>query len=260
MLVLGHSKRCLVIWTRASDHWLDDQRLFPPGIPLESWPCIDTMVHTDAEVAASCPSWLPEIVVFTSMTAVLAAAKCPVLAPALNHMQCAVTFGSKTASAIDQAGWPLHRFLHATSAAQLPSAIAQAGWAKRPVWVLGPDSPSFDVATALRQIGGTAQHVPVYQTKPQAPKITLKSLAENQGLKVLCFASPSAVQGFLSVEGLPPLKKTQHLIAVAIGTTTARMCRDHFAQVRVATSPVVESLARSAVLEWTTVNSALQKS
>ena len=209
-----------MIWTRAVSDWSDDQIHLPAGtvhIPcLRRLPLIPLVTEDYS---------FPYVVV-SSVAAVQALAGLVKLRERLvgSTFFC---FGRRTASELAVNGYrPL--LCPVTSSAKLVDYLADHLPPTSQLAVLTAKQPAFPVAEGLRERGFKVSEFVLYQTIVGAcladgsviDASQRATIVNNQS--VICFASPSAVQGFTDVfhNEIDILKKKFR--AVVIGKTTAR--------------------------------------
>ncbi len=230
-----------LIWTRAAEDIEADKPLLD-GTPCP-WihiPCLATKPQT-----WTWPEEGSDVVAIASRTTVDCSLADLGLRQHLARQKKIYTFGEKTAAALQQLRLPVERV-------DVPDGLALANWMatnldpKTRVVFCGAQEPAYDIVGHLAAQGFTATHVPVYSTT------TPTAWPEERALRTLtghnnfvCFASPSAVRGFVSLfASVGELLPAVH--AVAIGETTARVCAKHFRRVSIADAPSLEHVARKA--------------
>lgn len=209
-----------LIWTRAVSDWSDDRIHLPAG--TVHIPCL-RRVSLVPHVAEGYP--FPYVVV-SSVAAVQALAGLVKLRERLvsSTFFC---FGRRTASELAVNGYR-QSLCPVTSSAGLVDYLADQLPATSRLAVLTAKQPAFPVAEGLRARGFEVSQFVLYQTIVGASLADGSVLDANQratianNRSVICFASPSAVQGFTKVfhNEIDRLKKKFR--AVAIGQTTAR--------------------------------------
>jgi uroporphyrinogen-III synthase len=112
----------------------------------------------------------------------------------------------------------------------------------------GAKARAFDAASRLSEANFYAENLDIYETV-SASRIApekMQIMEQDHISPVICFASPSAVHGFISGcdEKLELL--AQKSIAVAIGLTTDAACQPHFQKRCSASEPTLASLAAMA--------------
>lgn len=113
--------------------------------------------------------------------------------------------------------------------------------------------PSYDIAGHLKRYDIFVEPLAVYETErslhlPHGKHPDVSDIDRYiQSLEgVVCFASPSAVQGFSKSLRPAENRLKQELVAICIGDTTAAACSGLFEQIKVAPEHSVESLAQTA--------------
>jgi uroporphyrinogen III methyltransferase/synthase len=123
--------------------------------------------------------------------------------------------GKKTAESINNIGWAVSYMPEEYTATALGASIENV----RDKNILIPTTPaaSDELVSILRDRGATVEEVFVYQTrKLQQGRNELLKLI-NEGLNVITFASPSAVEGFVEMAG----QHTGNALIACIGPVTA---------------------------------------
>src|SRR5690606_28578514 len=111
---------------------------------------------------------------------------------------------------------------------------------------VGAEEGAYDIVSHLKGKGFAAEHVSVYTTTIPVAWPEARATRTLSGHYVTaCFASPSAVKGFMSLfASVAEMLPSVH--AVAIGETTARACKKYFRNVTVATQASMENLVQKA--------------
>lgn len=135
----------------------------------------------------------------------------------------AAVVGPATASVLREAGWPVGRVADEHSASGLLAAFADAGDAAGARIVFPcSDRAGDELPDGLRRLGADVVRVTAYRTVTSAPRAEEVLEAARSGrVAVVTFASPSAVEGFLSRADAGRRREiTGRLAAAAIGPTT----------------------------------------
>ncbi len=135
--------------------------------------------------------------------------------------------GPVTAAALADAGWPVHRVAAHPGARGLADEFARAGDAEgsRVLFACG-DRALEALPTGLEALGATVTRVVVYRTLELKPEPGIvRQAAESGMVRVITFASPSAVSGFLNGAEADGVDPTGSFAAAAIGPTTAEALR-----------------------------------
>ena len=238
----------LMIWTRSFDDWPDDVAMIAAsGVPALHLPCISTRALPFAR-----PEGTFAVVIFTSVRAIHAAFADDRLAALVRSIPLVMSFGARCTSELERRGVRTYRPPEIHSAqglvAHFVADIAPSLKAPVKVLAIGPSRPAYDASAAILSLGFEFTYLSVYETLP------LLALGEDECRHyrkeldgVVCFASPSAVQGFVET-----LMNGDHkelgtkLVAVAIGETTALTCRDHFCKVHCAATQELIALVEKA--------------
>jgi uroporphyrinogen-III synthase len=148
----------------------------------------------------------------------------------VRHIYC---FGTATFEALKKSGFDKATLVDgAKTSEQLAHKLAETLPGNSNVLVVGPKQPAFPIAEFLTQSGRSATHFALYETVPC--RTVDPGLARAiSGYKSIfaAFASPSAVEGFVTALG-PDLSQWKNKItALAIGPTTSRAAASHFPKV-----------------------------
>lgn len=259
----GHSKgQPVMIWTRSIDDLVTDRQILM-ALPVDiiHVPCISIEllpIHEDS-VGQIWPKNTPPDnaaidIIFTSQNAVAACAqslpKNQSLARLFQKTSRIVTHGKKTAAAAEKAfNRDIDCIDSMTSAALVDAIVGTADNSRdstdsrKQIWFSGEDI-AFDLEKELNLRGSSCSRIIVYRTTPMATDPSGKTLAGDllkemqhslaqrcRATRVtLCFASPSAVSGWMAfARGEPELypdTRGSGFSVAAIGPTTARTARD----------------------------------
>ena len=238
-----------LIWTRALDDWETDrvifERLKRDALHL---PCIAMQASP-----VKLPRQKPQVFVFTSANAVRYAARHYALVNLMKSAEAVYAIGAATFNALAELRVP----------AEIPENVQTAQ--QFAVWLsynLSPNTivawpsarePSYNLQNHLTRYNIQVEVLAVYHTEkalhlPNGKSPDTKDIDRDvQTLDgVVCFASPSSVDGF--IRSLTPsenrLKKD--LIAVAIGPTTHAAAEGQFEQIIMIKEASVELLAETA--------------
>lgn len=236
-----------ILWTRSQADWLEDKMLFTGAhCPVIELPCIDIRPLPYRIEPNNYKSFI-----FTSPKAVNFAIKDKILLDKLNNAISIYTFGDVTASLLARLGLKAIQPLNIINAADLSgwlTGVLGSNHRHQPTLILGPKKPSYNMQQHLDSAGIKVDYLPLYETI----KITniskrkkMQLISELSG--VVCFASPSACEGFSTMLCPRENRLTKSLKAIAIGSTTAQKCRQFFQRVAIAAEPRVESLAKTAL-------------
>ena len=236
----------VLIWTRSIEDWDDDQKLFlGREMHMLHLPCIAT-----TGINGTFPKDAADVLVFTSANGVHYAGQNAELLRLMRKAKSVYAIGPTTQNALRDLGIASEVHADVKNSEQLGLWLSQTlAKGSRLTWPAA-EEPSFDLCGYLAAHDLHVEHLAVYTT---AKKLLLADGTEPdektvgdmvQKLSgVVCFASPSAVAGF--VQTLKPTENRLHqeLTAVAIGRTTAAACVEHFDRVEVIDEPRVELLA-----------------
>lgn len=223
-----------LVWTRALADWSDDQALLSGRTDLVRVPCVRLVTLAPAFD-------------FKQFNVYVAAS-----AHVFEHLSLTPgarihVFGDATESAARQRGFAVVRHQGVRTAADWAPRLAAVLDQNQSVGVLSAAVPAFDLSAALRAAGIDATSIACYRTEAGAHKIDgspfTDAEARDFGARlrgVVCFASPSAVEGFCAV--FP----SGSLAAVCIGPTTAKAAAAHFVRTATAAQNSLASLIDAA--------------
>ncbi len=214
-----------LIWTRAFDDWAYDKKILDElDLDVLHFPCIEL-----ATVPVKFPKQKPQIFVFTSANAVRYAMRHAALINLVKSAEAVYAVGPSTLAALTDC------HMHAEIPPAVSSAEHLAIWISRniaphtAIAIPSAKEPIFDFKEYLGRYAIHADVLPVYQThralRLPNGKIPDKAVIDRliQTLEgVVCFASPSAVEGFTNTLVLNPNRLTEALTAVVIGPTTEK--------------------------------------
>ena len=237
-----------LVWTRSIEDWASDEALLAkivaPDIAIDHVPCIK-LQPVEPEI--------PQTVgfthaVFTSPHAVAFAFQNKKIWNIINQVQAVYTHGAATADALTRYG------ITATLVPEVRTAETLGAWLdahlSRAACILlpGPRESAFDLAGFLGAKGFETHSLVCYETAtyahaPDGMPLAAEHITElkTRTQQVVCFASPSAVRGF--VRALPEAQ----LACVAIGPTTAEVARLFFPAVQIAEQNTLPSLVGRAL-------------
>jgi uroporphyrinogen-III synthase len=244
----------LVVWTRsAADLATDRPFLDQQSVQIIHIPCIRSEVIQSGindlrkslikENRNECRTKKSYWMIFTSQNAVKvleeACAKDPDLAAALKNVDKIITHGRQTAATASAVfGEKIQCMESVTSeqfAAKVATVLKTINQNPAMLWPCALEH-AFDVVEHLVGQGNSATRIPVYRTSP-APSDEAGRPLDEEGLKakaeqiaarvrnakcVVCFASPSAVEGWLRLTQNTPFLSPRSLTAAVIGPTTGR--------------------------------------
>jgi uroporphyrinogen-III synthase len=239
----------VLIWTRSLQDWENDRSVL--GQLQEDTlhlPCIEL-----APLSVKFPKAKPQIFIFTSANGVSFAAQHTALVNLMRTAEAIYAIGQATADALRSLRLTAHVPLDNASGEQFATWLANH---LRPgsclVWPCAKE-PAYDLVEHLRHFHLTVERLPVYHTERclrapngKRPDQTCVQRYVQTLEGVVCFASPSAVDGFVKTLGPAENRLRKELTAIAIGDTTASACRDHFDQVIIAKQHTLESLVHCA--------------
>ncbi|MFT5314810.1 MAG: uroporphyrinogen-III synthase [Candidatus Krumholzibacteriia bacterium] len=143
--------------------------------------------------------------------------------------------GAGTETALRDAGWTVDYCPNARDGRELATGFAAVYTAPLNILLAGPLRRLNEPSATLLAGGYSVKELALYETHELAP------IAELQAGDVVFFCSPSAVRSFANnIAGRPP--------CVAIGETTASVCRAENFPTQVADSPNLKAMNRAASL------------
>jgi predicted DCC family thiol-disulfide oxidoreductase YuxK/uroporphyrinogen-III synthase len=245
-----------IFWTRAADDRKHDSTLFESNQELlVNVPCI----RTESLEQVFWPDHHIDILVMTSKTCLRMAMASEFGRRTIAQSTTIVSFGKKTSMAIEDSGHQVLMPENVHSAEEL--SIWLMGWAKTDsvIRVLGPEHPAYPMAESLQAKGLNARNIPIYRTINVVPKSVVFSreyrevlaacdLRDSQAKalqSVVCFASPSAVKGFLAWLDREQVA-LDHFIALTFSKSTLELVKKHFGRFLYAPENSIESLAKAA--------------
>ena len=237
-----------LVWTRSIEDWASDQALLakivPPDIVTKHVPCI-RLQAVESEIPQTGAF---THAVFTSPHAVAFAFQNKKIWSIILKAQAVYTHGAATADALTRYG------IKPTLVPEIRTAETLGVWLdahlSRQAHILlpGPRESAFDLGAYLGAQGLETHSIVCYETAAYAHAPDGMPLAAEQITKlksrtqqVVCFASPSAVRGF--VKALPDAR----VACVAIGPTTGEMARLYFPDVQIAEQNTLPSLVGRAL-------------
>ena len=239
----------LLIWTRSIDDWKHDKQILDKlETDVLHLPCIAM-----TGLSVKFPRRKPQVFIATSGNAIRYSARHAALLNLMRTAETVFAIGPGTKDALKE--FKIN--------AEIPPGVINAeslsDWLARNLrpgtdvaWPCSKE-PSYDIASHLRRFDIHVEPLAVYETErslhlPHGKHPEKSDLDRYiQSLEgVVCFASPSAVEGF--VRSLHPSdNRLKHeLTAVCIGDTTASACKPHFEHIKISPSPSIEDLADTA--------------
>ena len=183
--------------------------------------------------------------VFTSQKAVHFAYKHEELGPLLKTLRI-FCFGLKTWEAVQKCGLQ-GEYLEGIRTAEALAGVLEKKIARgTKVLLPGPVKRVFDLEAHLIRNGICAGSVDLYETLPTLELGELEKselISELNG--VLCFASPSACEAFVGCLK-PQSNRLHHLKTLALGPSTARICRAFFSSVEMSPENSLEKMVNRA--------------
>lgn len=246
-----------LIWTRGVDDWQSDQlllsQLVAKDVYIEHIPCVRLSpvgITSDVLQALTNHPW--DHVVFTSAHGVSFALASPVIRERIKKIASIYTLGSATAQALARLGIDAIRPEGLRTGEDLGAWLDVHLPQDAHILVPGPRQPAFDLAQYLKDKGRQSLAVVCYETEakahlPSGKALSIEILKElgARPTTIVCFASPSAVRGF--VAGAPGVVPP----AVVIGPTTEAAAKQFFTVKKIADENSLESLVKAAISQLT---------
>ncbi len=238
-----------LVWTRPASDWVSDEILLKSMAAkarIERLPCVKILPVAAKKITGSYDTF-----VFTSSKAAdLALADAKMVERAKGAANI-FTHGPSTAKTLAKHGLKAE-VIDVRTGQELATALkTRLAPGARVLWPRVED-PAHDIETDLKNAGFDADSFVCYRTETRVYGLDGKPLAKGrlEELKdnltgVVCFASPSAVEGFL--KDLPG----KSLIAVALGPTTTAACEGRFKRLYMASENGIEALVKRAVTALT---------
>lgn len=218
----------VVVTRAAEDAGLLAELLRHKGARVEMWPCIEYADPPDRKSLRNAVRRLGSFdwIAATSPRAVTrfaAAAGGMVDGVGLPGDVKLAAGGPMTAAAFTAAGWPVHRVASQPGAQGLVEAFDLAGDAGGAEVLFACGSRALPtLPDGLSRLGARVESVVVYRTLELIPEPRLMRMAiESNDVRIITFASPSAVSGFLDGAIAASVDATTRFAAAAIGPTTA---------------------------------------
>jgi uroporphyrinogen-III synthase len=239
----------LMIWTRSADDWEHDKPILEAtDVDVLHLPCIAM-----TGLPVKFPKRKPQMFIFTSANAVRYSSRHPALFNLMRTSEGVLAVGPGTKESLKS-----HKIN-----AEVPPGVSNAEqlteWMAhnlRPgtdvAWPCSKD-PNYDIAGTLARYDIQVDPLPVYATEkclhlphgkaPDADDIE-RYIQSLEG--VVCFASPSAIDGFARSLNPSENRLRHELIACCIGQTTAAFAEGHFDKILIAPTSTIESLVEIA--------------
>jgi uroporphyrinogen-III synthase len=239
----------LIVWTRSSDDWKQDKPVLKShNFDVLHLPCISM-----TGMAVKFPKRKPHMFIVTSTNAVLFTARHAALFNLMRSSEGVFAVGNATKDALKAHKIDAEVPPGVTNAEQLARWMANN---LRPgtdvAWPCSRE-PSFDIAGVLSRYDIQVDPLPVYATE-KALHLPHGKLPDQDDINrfigslegVVCFASPSAIDGFARTLNPSENRLKESLVACCIGSTTAAFAEGHFDRIVVAPTQSVESLIETA--------------
>jgi len=249
----------VIIWTRSEGDWLIDARHWESNnpddaarTPLLRLPCIATVALTPRITRRRTPACI-----FTSANAVRYALADARVRALVQTAATVYTHGSRTASELDAHGIPATHIDVATGSELAKRLAVLLPKDKTPIIWPSADQVAHDFTTDLEAAGIAITRIPVYSTERRlrlpggkAPNAAQIEEMIDHLSGIVCFASPSAVEGFVQALEPEDNRLGEGLLAVTIGPTTQTAAQKFFRHVMAIDEATIGELAAAARLEF----------
>jgi uroporphyrinogen-III synthase len=232
-----------IYWTRSIENWNQDQGVFGKHLSkVTHIPCIK--IHpTNSKLEGEF-----DTAIITSVNSLKYAGDN--LISAIKNCETVYSHGEKTSKALKALGVVPKEFEIRTAQELFLKLMDIADFSSK---YLYPSSktPAFDMVEAMSTVGFNITSHIVYDILSKATSAAGEKLTESDKMNlaadgVYCFASPSAVRGF--VDAFEPLvERKQKSKIVAIGPTTKEALAPHFDNIKMADFNTVEALFEAAL-------------
>lgn len=230
-----------IIWTRSLEDW-DEDKLILSGLMnrVLRLPCLRITKISPLTLDLQKLSLPNKAAVFTSKRCVEYALEIPEIRQFLKGARI-FCFGQKTAAHLQDSGFNYDFIAEVRTSEELLTILGARLSPEYVVLVPGPKKKAFDLHGNLQKLGYISYNIDLYETISQlclsdgkTPNFREQEQLINSLRGFVCFASPSACEGFVS--SLTPEKNRlgEALTAIALGPTTAKKCRLHFINVKMA--------------------------
>ncbi len=243
-----------LIWTRAASDWLEDQFYFEDKQnSVIHLPCLRLQAIDTPDVPESLAQKNPFVTVISSPKTIDYLYQRKPYWNLVEKNSQIFCFGEKTQSIAVSRGLKTIRLKQATTLEEMAPLIVELISKERLVFLPGGKKRAFDLDGFLKERGFQTERIDLYETNCQLRDRDEKPLSDakrnqfiDQLAGVVCFASPSAVEGFAAV--LEPQKNrlSSELVAVAIGKTSEKACKNFFDQVFVSPHPELKAFVEFA--------------
>ena len=249
----------VLIWTRAHADWAEDaprleaakqSAATAAAFEIIRIPCLELRPLATDPLEPG----VFDAAVVTSSNALQFAS--PSLLAVLRTCRQVYTHGEKTQSTAQSLGLSQTERIAVRTAEDLANTLASKLQRKARILIPTAATPAFDLESALKVAGLEPTIIKTYKTRVRAaladgrpPPSDFVTNAQQSWSGVVCFASPSAVDGFSAVFMLANHRLRETLTAIALGPTTKAACESRFDQVRTANHNRLEALIERAVAE-----------
>jgi uroporphyrinogen-III synthase/predicted DCC family thiol-disulfide oxidoreductase YuxK len=233
-----------IIWTRSREDWSSDATLFAATPTALHVPCL----KVERIDKMRWPSEPAETIVLTSRSAFKFAQRNENGLKLLQQCKQVITFGEKTRSLVEKAGFPVVCPKDIRSAEELARWLVTNDKVRGSLYVFGPEKPAFPIAQYLSERGWKARHVSLYRTVSLEPDLSLLLPQLQVRTVIVCLASPSAANAFASAWKMWPGSSNTELIPIAFARSTSETTQERLGNHLVCPKSTVEALARQALL------------
>lgn len=215
-----------LIWTRPEINQEEDKNYFTSSnlLPLFN----PTFKLSENKIQQNTVLSLPSNLIFTSLQAVKIFFRLKVPDP---HQYSYYTFSAKVAEFLKSKSCPniIHDRAHNSGESFINNLEKKLPSHHRFAY-LTADLPAFDISHYLENKGIPCEKIALYTNKPiDSLKKSTRTILENLDSKIIvCFASPSAVRGFVFQISLLLEKTKNNLVTLSIGDTTFKEAKKYF--------------------------------
>lgn len=240
--MLGKKEKSLIIWTRSLEDWEQDQVILS-GLEdrVIRLPCLSVKKLIPSSYDFERLAFVKKkAVVFTSKRCVDFALEYEQLRLFLEGARI-FCLGRKTAECIRSYGFECEFFPEARTVEDL-HAILQVRLNRDCLVLLpGPKKRAFDLHSSLQKQGYISCPLDIYETVVQLtwsdgriPNSYEQAALISSLNGIVCFASPSACDGFANFLHPERNRLKEMLTVMALGPTTANKCKNYFRNVKTA--------------------------
>lgn len=233
-----------LIWTRGNHNWeLDCSLLKNFPMDILHLPCITlSKVPISKNSNLSATSYI-----FTSPNGVKYGFEDPKLRKFILKAKKVYTFGDTSYNLLLDHGITPERPSGVNTSKELTDYLLCQLKREEPIISIGAQKVAYDISNELQDKGYNAQHLSVYKTTSYLEASPTEVEIYKKYLKgIICFASPSAIDGFCNRFTPQENRLGKELQAIAIGKTTLESCQPFFQKTALADKPTLISLIEKA--------------